>query len=1472
MSISGGTADKLGGRYEARWTVNCALRILAERADWIWVEPIGPLGEGIEFILHRDGREEHHQVKRQKTGQGHWTLGALKDAKVLANFKAILGRSGNPRFISGHDAHELHELADRARKAASFEEFSVKWLGETWTKHFRTLTAIWGLSEAEAYKSLLRCNVVTVGDDELDEWNRTLVEGLIEAPPATALSALVDVIANRLQARLDARALWDALAEPEYGLGRRVWAHASLRQELEQLTQDYVEPLELVRLRHPIARPEVDEALDLLREGDPTGVLLAGPAGAGKSDVIVGIVERLRADGWLTLAMRVDRMVDAARPEGLGEQLGLPGSPAAVLGAVANGEPCLLIVDQLDAVSLASGRLRRLWEPVYALLRGAQAQPGVRLLLACRQFDLDNDHRLRQLTAEGGLAKSVIVGVLDIDQIKSAVRDMGMDPGDLSDRQLRLLDLPLHLALLEPLVEAGDALAFNTANELFDAFWHRKRLTVEERLDDVDWTGTLRFLSQRMSATRRLSLPKGEVDAAGHDRDARALISEHVLVEDDRTVAFFHESFFDYTYARYFVAEHRSIMDLLIGDEQDLFRRAQVRQILLHERSEDADTYAADLNALLASSDIRFHLKQLTLALLGAVERPTQPELEVLTPLLEGASTNPLWWPSWRVIMTPAWFTLADEDGVMSKWLGAPDASTVNAAVRVLGSVAKRFPARAAELLQIANDGSDEWPSRRAFVVRMGNPAADQLMFDHLMQHAVELPLATDDEELWMYAEALPAEQPASAAKFLRAMLDRAQQRADAAKKPHPFHDANRFHDQYWAGQYVRRLAGSDPVEFLEVALPWMLATAAADVAAYGATPSRSDSLAVDRVWGFRTRNARMGFKDALLDAMVEALRAVAAALPQRFQAFADQLAASPLEVAQFLLYEGIRGNPAAIADWTVERLLESETRWRCGYNDDVYWATRELLSAISPRLSPDSFAALEVKLGDWTPEWERSAQARQYRGHAQFTLLSALDPTRLSEGPRKRLGELQRKFGRTEPDEPQGIIGGAVVSPIGAESAARMSDDDWIRAIVKHRESWEEKRTATLIGGARELAQTVQNAAQQDPPRWVGIALRLPDGVLAVYYEHLLIGLAQPVAGTARATAADVFDLLRKVAGLPDPTAEAYWVRLVASYADQPIPDDLIAVAARIAIGSDNPNQELWRTPAPGGDMYYGGDPWHAGMNSTRGAAAEAIGWLVAADETRVDSLMPAMESLANDPSVAVRTCAAEALGGLTRWRRDTAVVMLTHLVDTDEMVFAARPVQELIAALQVTHWDNLLPIVERMMASGVGEVRQAGARLACLGALQEETAGELLARCVESSDAVVRRGAAQVAAANLLVARFSARCRTALTTLLDDDDEGVRDEAGRVFRHMQGGDLAEFEDVARAALTEKSYPQTRQHVLHAIERSTADVSDLILLLAGKILDEDASSLSDIRDGVAGDAKTSAPCSFASSETEKAI
>src|SRR5262249_39616353 len=122
-----------------------------------------------------------------------------------------------------------------------------------------------------------------------------------------------------------------------------------------------------------------------------------GVAGLGKSCAAAELLDYLRGSSLPFIALRLDESVAVATPRQLGLSLDFPMSPVDLLAAVAEGGPCVLLLDQLDALSIISGRHPGLWKLVDALIEETRRYPNMRVWLACRAFDLEHDPRLRQL-------------------------------------------------------------------------------------------------------------------------------------------------------------------------------------------------------------------------------------------------------------------------------------------------------------------------------------------------------------------------------------------------------------------------------------------------------------------------------------------------------------------------------------------------------------------------------------------------------------------------------------------------------------------------------------------------------------------------------------------------------------------------------------------------------------------------------------------------------------------------------------------------------------------------------------------------------------------------------------------------------------------------------------------------------------------------------------------------------------------
>ena len=127
MPVSGGSADKLGNRYETLWALDQLLRVVDGTALCLTLEPLSiHESKGIEFtVANSDATTEFWSVKRQTTRAQGWTLPALvtKDEHgrtILGDLLAHVQRAPDHRavFASTLGARDFEEL-EIARRATS---------------------------------------------------------------------------------------------------------------------------------------------------------------------------------------------------------------------------------------------------------------------------------------------------------------------------------------------------------------------------------------------------------------------------------------------------------------------------------------------------------------------------------------------------------------------------------------------------------------------------------------------------------------------------------------------------------------------------------------------------------------------------------------------------------------------------------------------------------------------------------------------------------------------------------------------------------------------------------------------------------------------------------------------------------------------------------------------------------------------------------------------------------------------------------------------------------------------------------------------------------------------------------------------------------------------------------------------------------------------------------------------------------
>ena len=1485
---SGGAADKAGFFHESLWGVRCMVDVLNGEASAIRIEKPGD--DGGEFYLQRGSLREHWQAKRQVTGQETWSFKKLEQVLVFFFEKFRAGESCV--FASVADAPELRMLTENAQAAKKAGEdlaqFKAQYLDKKRTAQFEELRDLVGaVSEEETLAFLCAISVHGGREITLEPEFGFRLGVMFQGPWQNTMAALRDLYLRSTHETLTAADIERHLQT--CGIGKRRGGAPDARDRILAVTRGYVEGqrAKLIR-RTPIRRSvAADVVAKILSSKGSLDILVTSAAGGGKSACLCQIVEDLQATGLPVLAFRLDRVEPVPTAIMLGEKLGLGESPAVVLAQAFAGRPVVLVVDQLDCVSSGSGRRPDFFDTVAALrsdVLGLRHHHTIHLLLACRKFDFEHDHRLKQLASKD--QPLIELGEFTSEEVTAVLQQEGGDASKLTPTQQAMLRLPQNLSLF---VDAGLARTenrFSTPKELCDAYWTEKRKAVSDQRPDFaeHWLPAIQCLARTMSERQELSVPGAVMDTFPPEFLER-MASEGVLTWDGKRYGFGHETFFDYCFARTLPHGSRDFVSFLENDTQHLFRRAQLRQVLAFLRDDDFATYLASLKSLLCSERVRSHLKLLAVDLLAAHPQARDEELKLLMPAIESEMSrrrngtvvpvrlrdrvskklfsNFRWWRRkqerkanaiklasriWdRFFSSRTLFVVADRMGLLNKWLHSDESWLQDTMAFYLRWQTEQNAERVAELLE-PFAGKADWRTRLRYTMEGRNLEKSRRFFDLFLRLLADGTL--DDAKdrfasngtFWSMLYGLAEKRPAWCAELAARWLDR--QIAVASSGSNAADSPRSLLDDGFGVEDLFKSARGNPKAFLEFVLPAVLRAAA--TFAYS---EDEEEFSRDRLWPARFRSEHIGMSEALLGACESAFELVGKTSPDSLRPYVDQLRTPRLYTANHLLMTAYLSSPTTFADEALGLLADEPKRLSCGYSDNAYWHTRLVIEKCSPHCTDATFQKIEPVVLGFVSPYERTKEGMRFRGNAAYNLASALAEARLSTTGKTRLAEWKEKFHK--PDGPPGGIRSFFVgSPIEEKAATHMTNEQWLGAIAKY-DTEERKRDFhhPERGGSLELARMLQKFTQEQPERFAQLALVLPESSHPYYLSHILRGLKD-----ARIPSQSKLAVARRVFAVDHRDCFHSALSLLGSIADAELPEDAVQFIQRAAEHTD-PEAELWEGETP----YYGGDILTHGINTVRGYAAETIRDLVSADARYLAVFSLTIEKLVVDPSLAVRACVASTLHAVARHDIPLALRWSSLLFEADDRLLATAYVQRFIHQGLGEHWSHFSAVIQRMLTSSHEKVKEAGGTSACLARLYHVEA-DALSKAALNGDMHCRLGACEVAKSNLLIANCRAWCDTALVKLFSDESPEVRKKAAGCFWHLwQSPDtpLADFDGLIRSFLASPAFADEPTFLLHALEETKHQVPEAVLDVCEVFIVRCSEGARDIRTSLAADEHT---------------
>ena len=1452
--FKGGIADKLGNRYEAKWLVRQFLDVISNQASWIRFEGITPEYQGFEFAIERESIIEWHQTKINAPN-GNWTLRALEKEGVLEAFKNRLESSENTKclFVSQDGVKDLRTLISKALISNTPEEY-VGGLSQEQKNKFKYLQEIWRRGEEQTYDWLNRLEVITFPDNEIEQLISSRGDLYFEGGRDNTFSELRDYLEKNFNKEITPEIARKTI-KAETNLLFKDWIiDSTIQEKIKKETQAYLDTYSPFGAGgSTIPRSQIKSIIDELHSSKGTElILLTGVAGSGKSGVTRGVIQELEKHKITHLAFRVDHHLSCNSPQDFGNELFQRNeSPVITLKGIEPKKTSVLIIDQVDAISEVSGRDGAVKEAILRMVKDASYFQTVKVIIVCRTFDLQSDSRLKQLDNKER-TKKIDTPLLDWDKEVSPLLELKkIDVSKLSVLQRKILCLPVNLAIFFELKTSN--FSFHAQSDLFKRLLDQKERSLRQKTN-VSWSllSPLSKIANWMSDHQKLNTPETILDEFQSASDL--LTTEGLIICSQGQINLFHESLFDYLYARSFINSSQSLIELLNSSEQHLFRRTQTRQILESLRQNNLEKYFNELKNIMSDTSIRYHIKSAVAQWLGSLVNPTQQEFEIISK--KDTSSKPFDPLISKALLSSAgWFDLLSESGWVQKNLDSNIEERQDLIFWWLADIAGECPKEIIKTLR-AWWGIDPKKAERLSqwfgTIRRKKPDDELLSFckEIILSNPPNLfHKASAYDRTMMLARTWGEEKPEQGAEIIKALFDVWY---ETHPDKHPF---NKDELKEFDIHTLIDISQKSPKSFL-------VGTTDAFIKAVQIVNAKSDDKMDQCHFKHRSIHHRFGV-DQFIGIYQGALCKLAKSHPNEAQFFLSQLNPKIHETILHFHLEAISANGEALANNLIP-LLDIPEIFEPGWSGADWKSFADATKSALPFLDKQKRNQVETtvlsnneeidrakrithqinKEGEQEPydTKKRVIQILNYSGYTQWCILETIGEKHLSSNMQQYLYQLQRKFPNKKIESPNDYGMHGVAPPIKKESTKKMSDNNWLKAIEKYDGKEDKYRQNRHIGGAHSLANELQTVAKEEPRRFVRLLKLIPNNAHHSYIERLLSGLSESEFINNKSIRAAILnahqrpnkpyghDICMLIRKFPKATKAQEIFSVLQWYIENGTAEETSEETT-----DESGNKEISTI----NDLVDGDFHFHIiGNNGVRGLAMETLAKVLWELPNYSDKAWTIIKNRINTESVVgVRCSIIYPLSPLYNNDKVKCGKYLLQLATKNIVTDANKKTYPLIAhqgvdlLRYILHWvpEVSRKLIDTHLSSSDKTIQLIGAwhvfNLSFDIGEYADLSVALLEKSVEH-----RRLMADVAANALHHQECRNHAEELLIRFFDDEDKEVRRLASHAFSDIKPDNFHKFFYLSQRYLDSKAFCGRSTSFLIALEKATCDVLDLVL------------------------------------------
>ena len=848
-----------------------------------------------------------------------------------------------------------------------------------------------------------------------------------------------------------------------------------------------------------IERPE-RKIIEARFQLDTSSTVLLGEPGSGKSALLSKISSDLLDQGATVFALKADLLSPDVRTESdLQRDLQLCAPPSELIFRLATLHPVYIFIDQLDALAsqldLLSGRLNVLLN----LIRHIGGTPNVHVLLSARTFEFNHDVRLRAVEAEG-----VTLSLPPWHEVKERLAEVGIDPDAWPEKARDVVRIPQALKTFITLVGSGRSVPLTTYQAMLEQLWLDRIASADDCESLIELASDL---AGKMAEEEALWLAASRFDDRLNALKRLEALGFIVRSENKLSIAFSHQTLFDYVLARTFVGSAGLLSTYVLERQDSLFVRAKVWSALNYLREAETKSYEREFLKIWTEDDLRRHLRFLLIEFLGQVSQPLEFEMGCMTEVMSNPELHIFGLKA--ISGNPGWFDHFAFTTVRDAMSGT--GAEVSQVLRIL---AANWKADSDRVIRLIKECWLPYPERDGYSWTVLDECP---LWNHKVEEIAVTILKRSRISVWQVehtAMTVAAEQPDVALHLVLTKLDFLLTEAKGKPGPPPF-PANGTEDEKisWYMKYggskefadlldamewhdLPSLAGAAPAAFLSYLWRWYIAffteilarKHVEDVAhVYPGQYVLEIELTPPEV-----RSASR--EKPLMSALQIAVEELAKKTPDEFSRWVDGNSSFEMFIVQQLIARGYEVAADRLASKALEWVLLDQRRFQLGTIHGHRQTTINLVRASAQHWSEteiDRFEKAVLSYRPPVPEHLKNAEQRRLFADVvratRKDLLQAVGAERLTPETRDLVTAEQRALGHRFDHSMGDFEGGFIGSPMEATAMAKAKDHDILKIFgeIPDNTNWDHP-THRMRGGNIQLSRAFAEFARTHPERAV--------------------------------------------------------------------------------------------------------------------------------------------------------------------------------------------------------------------------------------------------------------------------------------------------------------------------------------------------------------------------------------------------